>query len=84
MSEYVKMETARKVACAICDEFAPPGICPKECGWIGWLKESAAATDVESVVRCKRCYYAEQIGDVLYCSFWNRNTEEDGYCHNGG
>lgn len=84
MSEYVKTEVARNVVCAVCNEFGPPGICLEECGWIGRLKESAAATDVEDVVRCKRCYYAEQINDVLYCSFWNRNTEEDGYCHNGG
>lgn len=84
MSEYVKTETACKVACAICNEFAPPGTCAEECERIGRLKERAAATDAESVVRCKRCYYAERIDDILYCSFWRRNTEEDGYCHNGG
>lgn len=66
MSKYVKKETACKVACAICNEFAPPGACPGECGWIVRLKESAAAADVAPVVhgrwqntycayRCSEC-----------------------------
>lgn len=81
MSEYVELKTARKVVCSVCREFAPPGGCPEDCAWMRRLTPSL---DVEDVVRCKRCYYSEQIADVLYCSYWGKNTEEDGYCHNGG
>lgn len=38
--------------------------------------------DVEPIVRCKNCKHADTIG-ALYCYFWNRNTDEDGYCHEG-
>lgn len=46
MSEYVKTEVACEAVCAICNEFAPPGTCSEECGWIGRFKEGA--TDVTS------------------------------------
>lgn len=42
------------------------------------------AADVEEVVRCKDCYQSEEIGDVLYCTYWRKNTDENGYCHEGG
>ena len=42
------------------------------------------ATDVMEVVRCKDCYQSAVIGDVLYCTYWRKNTDENGYCHEGG
>ena len=48
-------------------------------------KEADAPTvDAEIVVRCKDCYQSVVIGDVLYCTYWGKNTDENGYCHEGG
>ena len=51
-----------------------------------YIKRQTAA-DVVEVVRCKNCIRCEEergfIGLVLYCLHWARNTEEDGYCHEG-
>ena len=40
--------------------------------------------DAVLVVRCKACYQSVVIGDVLYCTYWGKNTDENGYCHEGG
>nr|DAG62423.1 MAG TPA: hypothetical protein [Bacteriophage sp.] len=40
--------------------------------------------DVAEVVRCKGCYQSVAIGDVLHCTYWSKNTDENGYCHEGG
>lgn len=42
------------------------------------------AADVVEVVRCKDCYQSVVIGDVLYCTYWGKDTDENGYCHEGG
>ena len=44
----------------------------------------APTVDAEIVVRCKDCYQSVVIGDVLYCTYWGKNTDENGYCHEGG
>ena len=44
----------------------------------------APTVDAEVVVRCKDCYQSVVIGDVLYCTYWSKNTDENGYCHEGG
>lgn len=36
------------------------------------------------VVRCKDCYQSAVINDVFYCTYWGKNTDENGYCHEGG
>lgn len=46
--------------------------------------EILPAVDAEVVVRCKDCYQSVVIGDVLYCTYWGKNTDENGYCHEGG
>lgn len=46
--------------------------------------EDAPTVDAEVVVRCKDCYQSVVIGDVLYCTYWGKNTDENGYCHEGG
>lgn len=42
------------------------------------------AADVAEVVRCKDCYQSAVIDDVFYCTYWGKNTDENGYCHEGG
>lgn len=46
--------------------------------------EDAPTVDAEVVVRCKDCYQSVVIGDVLYCTYWGKDTDENGYCHEGG
>lgn len=55
-------------------------------GWNGLLGlvEKAPTVDAVVVVRCKDCYQSAVIGDVLYCTYWGKNTDENGYCHEGG
>lgn len=49
-------------------------------------KKVADAPTVDAVIvtRCKDCYQSVVIGDVLYCTYWSKNTDENGYCHEGG
>lgn len=42
------------------------------------------AADVAPVVRCKDCYQSVVIGNVLHCTYWGKDTDENGYCHEGG
>ena len=42
------------------------------------------AADVVEVVRCKDCYQSVVIGNVLHFTYWRKNTDENGYCHEGG
>lgn len=45
------------------------------------------AADVAPVVRCKDCVRCDEertlLGTALFCEHWVRNTESDGYCHEG-
>lgn len=45
---------------------------------------SIPAADVAPVVQCKDCYQSVVIGNVLHCTYWGKNTDENGYCHEGG
>ena len=40
--------------------------------------------DVEIVTRCKNCYMSVVIGEVMHCTYWNKDTDENGFCHEGG
>lgn len=48
------------------------------------LLDEIPAADVTPVVRCKDCYQSVVIGNVLHCTYWGKNTDENGYCHEGG
>ena len=48
------------------------------------LINAIPAADVAPVVRCKDCYQSVVIGNVLHCTYWRKNTDENGYCHEGG
>lgn len=45
--------------------------------------EDTPTADVVDVVRCKDCCNSEQCGNVLYCSYFNHNVEENDYCSQG-
>ena len=48
------------------------------------LINAIPAADVVEVVRCKDCYQSVVIGNVLHCTYWGKDTDESGYCHEGG
>lgn len=48
------------------------------------IKYIATIVDAVPVVRCKDCYQSVVIGEVLHCTYWRKNTDENGYCHEGG
>lgn len=41
-------------------------------------------SNTEGVIYCQHCCYGTNVDDVLYCTYWGKNTEEYGYCHHGG
>ena len=55
-------------------------------GWNGLIRllEKAPTVDAVPVVRCKDCYQSVVIGNVLHCTYWRKDTDENGYCHEGG
>lgn len=60
---------------------------PAQNRMLDYLKVAIAripAADVEQVIRCKDCYQSVVIGEVLHCTYWNKDTDENGYCHEGG
>lgn len=46
--------------------------------------EHLPTVDAEVVVRCKDCSQSVVIGNVLHCTYWSKDTDENGYCHEGG
>lgn len=60
---------------------------PAQNRMLDYLKAAIAripSDDVEQVIRCKDCYQSVVIGVVLHCTYWNKDTDENGYCHEGG
>ena len=45
--------------------------------------ETTTYRDMIEATRCKDCPYSELIEDTWYCSYWRKNTIENGYCHIG-
>ena len=39
--------------------------------------------EAEPVVRCIKCRSCEEMDGAFYCHHWCRNTDENGYCHEG-
>lgn len=48
------------------------------------IVDAAPTVDAEVVVRCKDCYQSVVIGEVLHCTYWSKDTDENGCCHEGG
>ena len=48
------------------------------------LIEETPAADVVEVVRCKDCNNSAEVAcGVMYCCYFNKNVEEDGFCYEG-
>ncbi len=88
MAECVEKEATikriKEVYCAGCNSCN--GVRCRACGTGDAIDmiEDAPAVDAEVVVRCKDCYQSVVIGNVLHCTYWGKNTDENGYCHEGG
>lgn len=82
MATYIERETYRNRLADLeswCQDLRKPGL--KQA--LEMLDEVPVA-DFEPVVRCKYCYQSAVIDDVFYCTYWGKNTDENGYCHEGG
>lgn len=82
MATYIELEEYRNRLAALeswCQDLRKPGL--KQALNI---LDDVPTGDVEIVTRCKNCYMSEVIGEVLYCTYWNKNTDENGYCYEGG
>lgn len=60
-------------------------VCRDKCDRQAYCWAKAMQTvDAVPVVRCKDCYQSVVIGNVLHCTYWRKDTDENGYCHEGG
>lgn len=96
MTEYIDREAAIAIIEEKQKELCPVGRYGRGCvygtdrekfdAWDEIINdlENIPAADVVPVTRCKDCYQSVAIGDVLHCTFWSKNTDENGYCHEGG
>ena len=88
MAECIEREATikriKEVYCAGCNSYN--GVRCRACGTGDAIDmiEDAPAVDAEVVVRCKDCYQSVVIGNVLHCTYWSKDTDENGYCHEGG
>ena len=88
MAECIEREATikriKEVYCAGCNSYN--GVRCRACGTGDAIDmiEDAPAVDAEVVVRCKDCYQSVVSGNVLHCTYWGQNTDENGYCHEGG
>lgn len=83
MAEYID----RKAALRAVQGQRGPCRSPAQNRMLDYLKAAIAripSDDVEQVIRCKDCYQSVVIGEVLHCTYWGKNTDENGYCHEGG
>lgn len=86
MAEYIKREALRKILENWRDAHADVDD-EQGCGLLEDViraVDAQPAADVAEVVRCKDCYQSAVIDDVFYCTYWGKNTDENGYCHEGG
>lgn len=38
---------------------------------------------IDHITRCKDCHKRIDVSGTRYCTFWERNTEDDWYCSQG-
>lgn len=81
MAEYIKREAAVDAASTVYYDTPDVNLSAEK---FEAAINAIPAADVVEVVRCKDCYQSAVIGDVLYCTYWRKNTDENGYCHEGG
>lgn len=83
MAEYIDREAVLRAV----QGQRGPCRSPAQNRMLDYLKAAIAripSDDVEQVIRCKDCYQSVVIGEVLHCTYWGKNTDENGYCHEGG
>ena len=86
MAEYIEREALRKILENWRDAHADVDD-EQGCGLLEDViceVDAQTAADVVEVVRCKDCYQSVVIGNVLHCTYWSKDTDENGYCHEGG
>lgn len=85
MSEYID----REVLCKILENWRNAHADVDDEHGCGLLEDVICEVDAQTVVdavevvRCKDCYQSSVINDVLYCTYWGKNTDENGYCQEG-
>ena len=51
------------------------------------MVSTSATADAIEVVRCRDCYYSEEmpgvLGVCLYCNHWCKNVDDGTFCSNG-
>lgn len=83
MAEYIDREAVLRAV----QGQRGPCRSPAQNRMLDYLKAAIAripSDDVEQVIRCKDCYQSVVIGEVPHCTYWGKNTDENGYCHEGG
>ena len=83
MAEYIDREAALRAV----QGQRGPCRSPAQNRMLDYLKAAIAripSDDVEQVIRCKDCYQSVVIGEVMHCTYWNKDTDENGYCHEVG
>ena len=88
MAEYITKEAAIEVFewgdADVIEDYGDGGDFGLSRGAIKSAINSIPTADVVPVVRCKDCYQSVVIGNVLHCTYWAKDTDENGYCHEGG
>lgn len=60
--------------------------CPMTQDWAEQIRVFTVALEaIEAApeIRCRNCDNCIDCDGVPYCTHWGRNTEEQGYCHEG-
>lgn len=96
MSEYISRESAIAIIEGKQKELCPNGRYGRGYvsgsdreqydAWESLIDELAAIpdADVAEVTQCKNCCQSVMVDGVLHCTYWQKDTEESGYCHEGG
>lgn len=81
MAEYIEREAAKDAVSEVYYDTPDVNLSAEK---FGAAINAIPAADVAEVVRCKDCYQSVVIGNVLHCTYWSKDTDENGYCHEGG
>lgn len=81
MDEYIELEAAKDAVSEVYYDTPDVNLSAEK---FEAAINAIPAADVVEVVRCKDCYQSAVIDDVFYCTYWGKNTDENGYCHEGG
>ena len=91
MAEYIEREALLGIFDAtishLRDRAGGDGILLASIGLVQNSRDLVAnfpTADVVEVVRCKDCNNSAEVAcGVMYCCYFNKNVEEDGFCYEG-